>query len=199
MSIASSVHRGDASRNRPNRSSGSPDKELNEKRAMSWNAKEAAAMTVTRQSLLERFQLLSDEELLALFRSGDLIELAKDVAAKELQQRGVDLSKPAAALPADSEESSGNGDEGTSVSGDLVLIARLFTALDAHLLQSRLEAEGVPTVVVDDNIVQTNPFLTMAVGGVRVLVPESQAVRAREIARDVERGDYALDDQKGSE
>ena len=75
-------------------------------------------MTITRQSLLERFQLLSDEELLALFRSGDLIELAKDVATQELRQRGVDLSKPAAALPADSEDASGSGDEGTSVSGD---------------------------------------------------------------------------------
>ena len=152
-------------------------------------------MTITRQSLLERLQLLSDEELLALFRSGDLIELANDVAAQELRRRGVDLSKPAAALPADGEDISGSGDEGTSDSGDLVLIARLFTALDAHLLQSRLEVEGVPAVVVDDNIVQTNPFLTMAVGGVRVLVPESQAERAREIARAIERGDYALDDQ----
>ena len=64
-------------------------------------------MTITRQSLLERFQLLSDEELLALFRSGDLIELASDVAAQELRQRGVDLSKPAAALPADSEDQLG--------------------------------------------------------------------------------------------
>ena len=80
-----------------------------------------------------------------------------------------------------------------------MLIARLFTALDAHLLQSRLEVEGVPAVVVDDNIVQTNPFLTLAVGGVRVFVPELHAERAREIARAIERGDYALDDQKSSE
>jgi hypothetical protein len=171
---------------------------LNEKRAMSWNAKEVA-MSITRQSLLERFQLLNNEELLALFHSGDLIDLAKDVAAEELRQRAVDLSKPAAEVTADSADSSGGGDEGTSGSGDLVLIARLFTALDAHLLRSRLEAEGVPAVVVDDNIVQTNPFLTLAVGGVRVLVPESLAERAREIARAIERGDYALDDQKSSE
>jgi hypothetical protein len=156
-------------------------------------------MTITRQSLLEHLQLLSDEELLALFRSGDLIDLAKDVAADELRRRGVDLAKPAAALPEDSEKTSGGGDEGTSGGGDLVLIARLFTPLDAHLLQSRLEVEGVPAVVVDDNIVQTNPFLTLAVGGVRVFVPESQAERAREIARAIERGDYALDDQKRSE
>jgi len=165
---------------------------------MSWKVEEVA-MTITRQSLLERLQLLSNEELLALFHSGDLIDMAKEVAADELRRRGVDLAKPAAALPADSEKTSGSGDEGTSASGDLVLIARLFTALDAHLLQSRLEVEGVPTVVVDDNIVQTNPFLTLAVGGVRVFVPESHAERAREIARAIERGDYALDDQKSSE
>ena len=156
-------------------------------------------MTITRQSLLERFQLLSDEELLALFRSGDLIELATDVATQELRQRGIDLAKPAAALPADSEDASGSGDDGTSVSEDLVLVARLFTAMEAHMLQSRLEAEGVPAVVADAHIVQANPFLTMAVGGVRVLVPESHAERAREIARAIERGDYALDDQKSSE
>ena len=46
-------------------------------------------MTITRQSLLERLQLLSNEELLALFHSGDLIDLAKDVAAEELRRRGV--------------------------------------------------------------------------------------------------------------
>jgi hypothetical protein len=165
---------------------------------MSWKAEEVG-MTITRQSLLEHLQLLSNEELLALFHSGDLIDMAKDVAADELRQRGVDLAKPAAELPADSEDSSGSGDEGSSGSGDLVLIARLFTALDAHLLQSRLEVEGVPAVVVDDNIVQTNPFLTLAVGGVRVFVPESHAERAREIARSIERGDYALDDQESSE
>ena len=154
-------------------------------------------MTITRQSLLERYQLLSDQELLALFHSGDLIDLARDAAAEELRRRGVDLSKPAAELPADSKDSVGGADdEGASLSGDLVLIARFMNPVDAQLLQSRLEAEGVPAVVADDHIVQTNPFLTMAVGGVRVLVPESQVERAREIARAIERGDFALDDQK---
>jgi hypothetical protein len=182
----------------PNPSSGSPDKGLNDKRAIPWKAEEIG-MTVTRQSLSERFQLLSNGELLALFHSGDLIDLARDVAAEELRQREVDFSKPAAGLPADGEDASGGGDEATSVSEDLVLVARLFTAMEAHMLQSRLEAEGVPAVVADAHIVQANPFLTMAVGGVRVLVPESHAERAREIARAIERGDYALDDQKSSE
>jgi hypothetical protein len=159
-----------------------------------FGSDEAAAMPITRQSLSERFQLLNNDELLALFQSGDLTDLAKEVAEEELRRREVDLTQPAAALPMQGDHGASSGDESTSVSGDLVLIARYSTALDAQLLQSRLEVEGVPAFVIDDNIVQTNAFLTMAVGGVRVLVPESCAARALEIARGIQRGDYALDE-----
>jgi hypothetical protein len=157
-----------------------------------FGSDKAAAMPLTPQSLLEHFQLLNNDALLALFQSGDLTDFAKEVAEEELRRRGGDLTKPAAALPAQGDHRSSSGDESTSVSGDLVLIARYSTALDAQLLQSRLEFEGVPAFVVDDSIV--NAFLTMAVGGVRVFVPESCSARALEIARGIERGDYALDE-----
>jgi len=157
-------------------------------------------MTVTRESLLDRFQPLNDEELLGLFRSGELTDLANDVAAEELRRRGVDVAKPATEPHTASarEDASGSEDEAPSGGGDLVLIARLFTPIEAHMLQSRLEAEGVPAVVTDGHIVGVNPLLTMAVGGVRVLVPESDVERAREIMRAIERGDYRLDEHKGS-
>ena len=144
-------------------------------------------MTVTRESLLERFQLLNDDELRALFQSGDLSDLAREVAGAELQQRGIDLSKPVA-------EPRATG-EAELVGGDLVPVARFFTAMEALMLKSRLEVDGVPAIVADANIVQTNAFLTLAVGGVRVLVPEAYLDRAQEIVRAIERGDYALDDR----
>lgn len=144
-------------------------------------------MTVTRQGLVEHFQLLNDVELLTLFQSGDLTGLAQEVATAEIQQRGIDLSKPAAGPQATEQATLGRG--------DLVPIARFFTAMEALILKSRLEVEGVPAIIADANIVQTNPLLTMAVGGVRVLVPESHLDRARNIARAIERGDYALDEQ----
>ena len=150
-------------------------------------------MTVTRESLLDRFQRLSDEELLGLFRSGELTDLANDVAAEELRRRGVDVAKPATEPHTASEDASSSEDETPSGGEDLVLIARLFTPIEAHMLQSRLEAEGVPAVVTDAHIVGVNPLLTMAVGGVRVLVPESDIERAREIMRAIERGDYRLE------
>lgn len=153
-------------------------------------------MTITRESLSEQFQRLRDEELLGLFQSGDLIDLAKEVAAEELRRRGVEVAKPATEANTASEQELGSGDNATSGGGDLVLVARLFTPVEAHMLQSRLEAEGVPAVVADDQIVGVNPLLTMAVGGVRVLVSEADFERAREIVSAIERGDYRLDEQK---
>jgi hypothetical protein len=160
---------------------------------------DGVAMTITRESLLERFQRLRDEELLGLFQSGDLIDLAKEVAAEELRRRGVDIAKPAIEANTASEDALGSEDDAPSGGRDLVQIARFFTPVEAHMLQSRLEAEGVPAVVADAQIVGVNPLLTMAVGGVRVLVPESELERAREIVSAIERGDYSLDEQQASE
>ena len=140
-------------------------------------------MSVARQSLVEHFQLLSDEELLAQFQSGELTDLAKEVAALELGHRKIDFSEPMAEKPA-------QGDA-TFDSGDLALVARYFTAAEAYMLQSRLEIEGVPAVVTDAQMAQN--LLSLAIGGVRVLVPESYLPRAREIALAIERGDFALD------
>jgi hypothetical protein len=39
-----------------------------------------------------------------------------------------------------------------------------------------------------------NPFYKLAIGGVRVMVPEAYLARAREIVRADAHGDYALDD-----
>ena len=145
-------------------------------------------MTVTRQSLTEHFHLLNDAELQILFQSGDLTDLAQEVAAEELKRREIDPSAPIAERhAADQPKPLGRG--------DLILIARFSNVWQAQMLQGRLEVEGVPAIIADANIVQTNPLLTIAVGGARVLVPESHVARAREIATAIERGDYTLDDQ----
>jgi hypothetical protein len=142
-------------------------------------------MSVARQNLMEHFQLLSDGELLAQFQSGELTDLAKEVAALELGHRKIDFSKPMAEKPAPGDA--------TFDSGDLALVARYSTATEAYMLQSRLELEGVPAVVTDAQMAQN--LVPLAIGGVRVLVPESYLPRAREIALAIERGDFALDNQ----
>jgi Putative prokaryotic signal transducing protein len=145
-------------------------------------------MTVTRQSLVEHFQLLSDEELLAQFQSGDLTDLAAEIAGSELRARKIDCSTPDAEdLLADPLAQ----DDATVDTGDLVLVARYSTAAEAYMLQSRLELEGIPAVVTDTQVAQN--LVPIAIGGVRVLAPEAYLTRAREIVLAIEKGDFALD------
>jgi hypothetical protein len=159
-------------------------------------------MDVTPECLRENFQLLNDDELLNLFRSGDLTDLARDVAATELRRRGIDPHKPVEAAP-DTAASDDTRDEldpdlWANSSGDLVLLERFFSLADGYVLQGRLAAEGVPALVADALAAQNIPWGPGALGGVRVLVPQSHIDRARKILRAVQAGEYALRDQPDS-
>jgi len=142
-------------------------------------------MDVTRQALAEHFQLLNDDALLAEFQSTELTEAAKAVAAEELRRRGIELP----GIPDELLETSEPAPEADDA--DLVIVDRVSTPAEAHMLRSRLELEGIPAAVVDENMAHTLPSLV--VGGVRVLVPESYLDRAHEIAEAIKRGDFALD------
>lgn len=83
-----------------------------------------------------------------------------------------------------------------AASGDLVIAARYYIPTDAHIVRGCLVAAGIPAVVVDDNLVQTNSLLTAAVGGVRVLVPETYLQHANEVIEAFNRGDFALKDDE---
>ena len=55
------------------------------------------------------------------------------------------------------------------------------TGIPASILHSCLEAAGLPVSVLDADLVQTHSLLSIAVGGVRVVVPEHFVEEAREI------------------
>ncbi len=148
-------------------------------------------MTVTRESLTARFKLYNDDELLRVLNSTDMTPLAHEVAGAELRERGIDPAKREVEVASEepAEEAPPNVGE-----GDLVPVARFLTPMEAQMLRSRLEVDGVSATVVDANLVQANPFLSGIVGGVRVLVPEAHLERAQEIVEAIRRGDYALRD-----
>jgi hypothetical protein len=148
-------------------------------------------MDVTRGSLSETFNLYTDAELLKLYRSGDLTELATDVARAELAKRGLDTVRPA---PAPSPAPRPEPEPKPVIEGDLVAVARLLDPTEGEMLRGRLEAEGVPAIVVDKQTA-TQVFYKYTIGGVRILVPEAYLERAREIVKADARGDYAIDEQ----
>ena len=78
--------------------------------------------------------------------------------------------------------------------GDWQLVARCLDPTEAHLLCSCLKASGLPAIVADANLVQTHSLIAVAVGGARVLVPESYVERAHAVLEAFHRGDFALDE-----
>ncbi|MCX7170078.1 MAG: DUF2007 domain-containing protein, partial [Proteobacteria bacterium] len=84
--------------------------------------------------------------------------------------------------------------EGSAYQGDFVTVARFLNPTDAHIVCSCLEAAGVPALVADANLAQTNSLWTIAIGGTRVLVTASHVAEAKKIIEAFGRGDFALRD-----
>lgn len=77
---------------------------------------------------------------------------------------------------------------------DLFTVAVYLDPTQAHIMQGRLAASGIPAAVADDQLVQTNTLWTAAVGGVRILVPRHCIDDAKAVIAAFERGDFALPD-----
>jgi len=103
------------------------------------------------------------------------------------ERRGLKTSEPSG-TPEQLADGEGAG------YGTLLVLARFFVPTDAYVLKACLESNGVPAVVADAHLVQAYEFLTTAVGGVRVLVPESHFEQALQIHKAFEAGEYQLDD-----
>ncbi len=78
--------------------------------------------------------------------------------------------------------------------GDLVTITRIFNTLEAETLRSCLRAQGIPVTLGDLQTVQANGLWCYALGGIRVMVPESFVVAARTVLAAIERGELAIDE-----
>ncbi len=67
--------------------------------------------------------------------------------------------------------------------GNLVTIAAFENPLQASILASALEAQGIECFIADAETIAMNGLLTGVVGGVKVRVREADAPRAAEVAR----------------
>jgi transglutaminase-like putative cysteine protease len=76
--------------------------------------------------------------------------------------------------------------------GDQVILERGLTYTEAHILCECLRAAGIPARVGDVHFVQTDPLLSIAVGGACIRVPEARAAAARQVLDAYARGELAL-------
>jgi hypothetical protein len=72
----------------------------------------------------------------------------------------------------------------------LVTLKTFRDPWDAYLLRGRLEAEGIPAFVLNDQHVAVNWRISTALGGVRVQVPTHMAAEAQAVWEGVAGGDY---------
>lgn len=61
---------------------------------------------------------------------------------------------------------------------NLAIIGRYSTPYEANMVKSKLESAGIPAFVADEYMVGMNWLYSNALGGVKVLIPESLATEA---------------------
>lgn len=60
----------------------------------------------------------------------------------------------------------------------MITIARFTTPEEAHLLRMHLSDRGIPAYLFDEHVVQLFWYLSGAMGGVRVVVPDEHSAEA---------------------
>ncbi len=68
----------------------------------------------------------------------------------------------------------------------IITFEAYYDPMLAHIVRSRLEANGVPCFVADENTIGANPLYNQAVGGVKVKIFERDLEKCRRILADEE-------------
>jgi predicted RNA-binding Zn-ribbon protein involved in translation (DUF1610 family) len=68
---------------------------------------------------------------------------------------------------------------------ELRILQSFSNYMEAHIVMGRLEEEGIRCWLKDENTVTTGPFLTNAVGGVKIMVAKDQWERANALLQDM--------------
>lgn len=151
--------------------------------------------TFDAERLRQRYAELDDTALLKLVENAGLTKNAHDIAILELGSRGINFSSKELGLDTDIEfEQHDATDVDLADMDSLTEVARFNMPIEAHMLEARLHAEGIPAWATNTNTVQALSHLTLALGGVRVMVPSHLWEDACHVIRRMDAGEFALDD-----
>ena len=139
-----------------------------------------------RAELTETYRDMSDEELVARWTNGHLTEVATEVARAELTRRGIPIPRVSPL------EDTDDGEPGEPLG--FVTVARSLVASQIEVLRARLEGDGIPSFVADEGMNRMISLYSVALGGIRLMVPEKYADEARQIIGLVKSGQFALRD-----
>jgi hypothetical protein len=81
-----------------------------------------------------------------------------------------------------------------AASGPLCVATRFLLPLDAQMFAARLEQEGIAAQVMDADTIYAVGAYSLARGGVRVMVSQSQLAAAERVLAAYNAGEYAIDE-----
>ncbi|MBI2276502.1 MAG: DUF2007 domain-containing protein [Dechloromonas sp.] len=88
--------------------------------------------------------------------------------------------------------------EPIAYAGDYEVVARYLNPTDAYVVRACLEMAGIPALIADAQLVQTNSLWAVALGGARLLVPAAYLAEAGNVIAAFNRGEYSLTDDDES-
>jgi DNA-directed RNA polymerase subunit RPC12/RpoP len=75
----------------------------------------------------------------------------------------------------------------------LIEIANYQFSSEAYLFKGKLESEGIEVFLQNENIINTDPLLSTALGGVKLFVNSEDVLQSRQILEAIP--EYSLDDK----
>ena len=63
--------------------------------------------------------------------------------------------------------------------GNVVFTSYVYA--EAALIKSLLEANGISVFMYDENTARLNPFYSSAIGGIKLMVPDEEVEKARDV------------------
>ena len=80
----------------------------------------------------------------------------------------------------------------------IITFQSYYDPMLAHIVRTRLEANGLPCYIADENVIGINPLYNQAMGGVKLKIFEKDLLKCREILAEDgdlhERDHYEIDD-----
>lgn len=70
----------------------------------------------------------------------------------------------------------------------MVTVATFPEAIEAHIYRNRLEADGIPSVIADENVVSNQPWHSIAYGGVKLRVRAQDQEKALALINEIRHG-----------
>jgi hypothetical protein len=138
-----------------------------------------------RQRLAQVYAAMSDAELLQVADDPDsLTDAALDAIEDEAERRGlqIDLETP--------------GDTVEPAFSRLIVIRKFRDLPEAWLAKGALDAAGIESHLLDENLVRLDWFYSNAIGGVRLCVHEPDVARAFEVLNQPPES-FALEEDPG--